>query len=392
MAEYISVYETARAWGISERRVHKLCGEGRIEGLIRLGNTWGIPREAKKPADGRTKHSEDKVTDESTGNRIFGDCIGSDTRLSFQKDGCAVYQLENETGNGVVAIYNVFPGILLFYNDLHMSSITDYNSGSIANGEDIMEIKHCREGRYECEFQSGECAYLGEGDLSANTMSEGLKSSHFPLTHYHGVSIRIDMPRASKTIKDVSAVLGIVPVDLHALKNRLLANRPYFIIRGTESVEHIFSELYHAPDALKESYIKLKVLELLMFLSVQELKEPTSRRYFYKSRVNAAKAMHHYMTTHLDEQFTLQSLSERFGIPLTAMKSCFKSVFGTPIQSYIREYRLHAAAVMLRETDESIANIAAKVGYDSHAKFSSAFKSFMDISPTDYRRIAVQKE
>lgn len=391
MKEYLSVRDTAQSWGVSERRVHKLCEDGRIEGLIRLGRTWGIPREADKPADDRVKHFGGKAPGIFFEKQISAGMLGPDAVLSFRREGFAVFQLENNTGAGIVTVYDVFPGIRLSYNDIHMSYVTDHDNIPIADTADILEINHCREGRFECELRNGECAYLGEGDLSVNVMSPILKASRFPLAHYHGVSLLIDVPRASRSLDAVSAVLGTVPIDLCAMKRRLLADRPYFIMRGTESVEHIFSELYGAPDTMKESYIKLKSMELLMFLSVAESDPNGSRRYFYKTRVDAVKAIHRYMTAHMDKPFTLESLSERFGIPLTAMKTCFKSVFGTPIQTYMREYRLQAAAVMLRETGDAIADIAAKAGYDSHARFSSAFKSVFGASPTDYRKVAVPK-
>ncbi|MDR1605117.1 MAG: helix-turn-helix domain-containing protein [Gracilibacteraceae bacterium] len=391
MKEYLSVRETAQAWGVSERRLRQLCVEGRIKGLIRLGGAWGIPCGSDKPATDRVRPSGGEDAGLFSESRVLLDLLGPDAVLSFRREGFAVFQLENETGNGIVTAYDVFPGIQLFYNDLHMSYITEHDSATIPAAADILEINHCREGRFECEFKNGECAYLGEGDLSVNAISPILKSSRFPLAHYHGVSILIDLPRAARSLDELSALLGTIPIELRALKNRLLADRPYFIMRGTESVEHVFSELYGAPNAMKESYIKLKTIELLMFLSAAEANENTSRRYFYKTRVDAVKAIQRYMTAHMDESFTLESLSERFGIPLTALKTCFKSVFGTPLKTYMREYRLQAAAVMLRETSAAIADIAAKAGYDSHARFSSAFKTAFGVSPTDYRKVSVQK-
>ena len=53
MFDYISVKEAAEKWGISERRVQKLCEENRIEGIARFGHAWMIPREAEKPTDRR---------------------------------------------------------------------------------------------------------------------------------------------------------------------------------------------------------------------------------------------------------------------------------------------------------------------------------------------------
>ena len=53
LLNYISVKETAKKWEISERRVQKLCEGNRIEGIVRFGHAWMIPREAEKPADQR---------------------------------------------------------------------------------------------------------------------------------------------------------------------------------------------------------------------------------------------------------------------------------------------------------------------------------------------------
>jgi hypothetical protein len=53
--EYISTKEASEKWGISERRIQKLCEENRIEGVIRFSRVWAIPKNAKKPVDARLK-------------------------------------------------------------------------------------------------------------------------------------------------------------------------------------------------------------------------------------------------------------------------------------------------------------------------------------------------
>ena len=40
--EYITVGEAAEKWGISSRLVQKYCAEGRIEGVVKFGKSWGI--------------------------------------------------------------------------------------------------------------------------------------------------------------------------------------------------------------------------------------------------------------------------------------------------------------------------------------------------------------
>lgn len=46
--DYLSAKEAAEKWGVSLRRVHRLCEDGRIEGVQRFGRNSMIPRDAKK--------------------------------------------------------------------------------------------------------------------------------------------------------------------------------------------------------------------------------------------------------------------------------------------------------------------------------------------------------
>ena len=89
---------------------------------------------------------------------------------------------------------------------------------------------------------------------------------------------------------------------------------------------------------------------------------------------------------HLAEHFTQAELSQRFEIPLTPMKRCFKAIYGNTIGGWLLQYRMNQAAVMLQQQRKlSITEIAGKVGYDSPSKFSIAFRRVMGLSPTEYR-------
>ncbi|MBO5022481.1 MAG: Fic family protein [Clostridia bacterium] len=46
---YITIKEASLKWEISERRIRKLCEEGRIAGAVKVGKSWNIPKEASKP-------------------------------------------------------------------------------------------------------------------------------------------------------------------------------------------------------------------------------------------------------------------------------------------------------------------------------------------------------
>ena len=55
--DYMKVSDAAEKWGLSSRRVRILCSENRIGGVVRKGNLYMIPVDAKKPEDGRMAKS-----------------------------------------------------------------------------------------------------------------------------------------------------------------------------------------------------------------------------------------------------------------------------------------------------------------------------------------------
>ena len=63
--EYIKIDEVAKLWNITPRRVQSLCAAGKIEGAMRFGRDWMIPKNAQKPVDGRTKAGRQRQQSDS---------------------------------------------------------------------------------------------------------------------------------------------------------------------------------------------------------------------------------------------------------------------------------------------------------------------------------------
>ena len=72
------------------------------------------------------------------------------------EDGCCIYKVKNSTGEGVITRYEILSSIELFYNDFHMSDGQNQNK---LPHPDVLEINHCREGRFECEFTNNILLY-----------------------------------------------------------------------------------------------------------------------------------------------------------------------------------------------------------------------------------------
>ena len=286
-----------------------------------------------------------------------------------ESDGCSVYQFRNETGEGTITLYEVFPGVALAYNDFHMR----YFDSSFQPGRDVFCIDHCREGRLEYAARDDAYAYVEAGDLKLDKRLTHTGRFEMPLSHYHGTMISFDMEAACRSlpleVKDF-------PVDLIALQQKFCKDIYPMVIHGACSIEHIFGELYAVPAKIKLPYFKIKILELLLYLEALELPANAEEKpYFYKTQVEKTKAVGQFLTEHMGENFTQEELSERFDIPLTPMKRCFKSIYGTTSGNWLLQYRLKQAAVVLRTHREvSVATVAGQVGYDSPSKFAIAFR------------------
>ena len=89
---------------------------------------------------------------------------------------------------------------------------------------------------------------------------------------------------------------------------------------------------------------------------------------------------------HLDTKETLKSMAIRYGMSLTALKDCFKAVYGKPIHAFQREYKMQAATRLLVTTEMSVAEISGRLGYENPNKFSTAFKEILGQSPSEYRK------
>lgn len=314
---------------------------------------------------------------EFEGTKLYGE---TEEEKDNPRSDCKVYKLSNETGTGRITGYQVFTGIELYYNDMHMA----YCNQNQAAAKNMIEINHCCVGRYECCFGEHSCCYMSVGDLSIGSLMKKKSFSCFPLCHYHGITIVINL---DELLPEVCQVMALLNIDLSYIQKYICEDNRCCIMRANPSIEHIFSELYHVREQRKPGYMKLKMLELLLFLSdLDAAEEMMQTDYYNQSQVKLIKAVAGYITKDLSKHYTIEQLSQEFKISTTTLKKYFRGVYGTSIYSFLRTYRLQAAQKMLMETRLQITVIANKIGYENPNKFTSAFKKIYGVSPTEFRK------
>ena len=284
------------------------------------------------------------------------------------------------SGRGRIEIFSLFPGIEL--------SVHRYNAEEISFHHDekasVLEINHCRRGRIGWNMRGGASVYLGEGDLCVHSMASCSDSKMvMPLGYYEGISVSADLKKLSSEPTDILKEAGF---DAEKLYNKFCAGQKPLGIPSGSQTEAIFSPLYDLPDDLKMPYYRLKAQEILLYLIRFEPSSETGLTQYVSRQTELIKEIRDFLTDNVEKRFTIDEISKKFLINTSTLKSVFKAVYGTPIASYMKEYRLSLSMRLLRATGDSIAEIAEKVGYETQSKFTGAFKEKTGVTPSEYRR------
>ncbi len=83
---------------------------------------------------------------------------------------------------------------------------------------------------------------------------------------------------------------------------------------------------------------------------------------------------------------SLAALASDAGLSRFHFCRAFKESTGLSPHAWLRQYRLEQAMIMLRDTETSIALVAAELGYASQTAFAAAFKRLTGETPSDWRR------
>lgn len=149
-------------------------------------------------------------------------------------------------------------------------------------------------------------------------------------------------------------------------------------------------EVYYRAADTPLSQLAHKMIEEVMEIACPRRDAPLfpgkDRSEPYLEQNALIRQIHNQMVSHLDRRVTIESLAKQYHMNPTTLKAMFKACYGTSIAAHIREHRMKEAARLLRETDLSVAQIAAAVGYDSQSRFTAAFKAAYQALPKEYRK------
>ncbi len=141
-------------------------------------------------------------------------------------------------------------------------------------------------------------------------------------------------------------------------------------------MENEFSELRENYDTILAECQKLMIFFLL-------------RKQYSGTRGGSTSDTLRYAISFIQENFyteiNTEQLANSLGYSYHRFRHLFKQEFGATINQYITNQRLNHAMQLLRNTSKTVKEIASECGFSNQTRFISAFKSVLNITPTQYR-------
>lgn len=179
--------------------------------------------------------------------------------------------------------------------------------------------------------------------------------------------------------------------DVASLLNYLV----YYLYREMMELGHEFQNLWKNEtlprlnqeldrfETLDETRQQIEQILEEAVLCMQDLRDKRSHR----STILEAKG---YIEAHYaSPELSLSQVSETFNLNPTYLSKLFKDELGEKFVDYVARVRMEEAKRLLTETDASIQDISAQVGYSYVISFNRAFKKLVGMPPGEYRKARV---
>lgn len=300
----------------------------------------------------------------------------------FPLDDGGVKQIYRDMEGYVESVsYELYPGVNLIFKDVHRPSyITNWRE----NIKPSFVMEYCVSGRLECQYGE-QCLFHGTRDVILFRKDLEVQVHLYPLKDFHSVSISIRPEDFSLFLRNS---MNLMDLDTESVFCPYLPReRSFLVLKANDRMDTLFTQIRNPPEHGKVSYWKVKLFELLVLLRSREAKfEKPKPSHISRAQAVTARKAHQYLNSHLFERITITELAKQLSTSPTQLKSGFRTVYGVPIHTYLRDQRIHAGAGLLRDTDLAVRDIALRVGFCNMSKFAAAFHSLYGVTPGEYRK------
>jgi len=266
-----------------------------------------------------------------------------------------------------------------------------FNYSNISSSLDISEIytKFYQEKGTNYNFSGEkhsywELTYVDKGELSTTIDRVSYHLKQGDLIFYAPMQFHTQstFEKISSSYLTINFKMNFNHADLLCNKIFSLKRDSYFIV--TKLIEELSNDNLYSND-LSLCYLKELIIQMLRLNNSHFHSKPTTHmQQTYENELLNDILL--YIDNNIYEKISVSTLCEHFCISTSMLHSLFRKNMNNTAKNYINELKLSKSKELIRNSTHTLSEISEMLGFSSIHYFSKKFKSYFNISPTEYSK------
>jgi len=266
-----------------------------------------------------------------------------------------------------------------------------FNYSNISSSLDISEIytKFYQEKGTNYNFSGEkhsywELTYVDKGELltTIDRVSYHLKQGDLIFYAPMQFHTQSTFEKISSSYLTINFKMNFNHADLLCNKIFSLKRDSYFIV--TKLIEELSNDNLYSND-LSLCYLKQLIIQMLRLDNSHFHSKPTTHmQQTYENELLNDILL--YIDDNIYEKISVSTLCEHFCISTSMLHSLFRKNMNNTAKNYINELKLSKSKELIRNSTHTLSEISEMLGFSSIHYFSKKFKSYFNISPTEYSK------
>ena len=266
-----------------------------------------------------------------------------------------------------------------------------FNYSNISSSLDISEIytKFYQEKGTNYNFSGEkhsywELTYVDKGELLTTIDGVSYHLKQGDLIFYAPMQFHTQstFEKISSSYLTINFKMNFNHADLLCNKIFSLKRDSYFIV--TKLIEELSNDNLYSND-LSLCYLKQLIIQMLRLDNSHFHSKPTTHmQQTYENELLNDILL--YIDDNIYEKISVSTLCEHFCISTSMLHSLFRKNMNNTAKNYINELKLSKSKELIRNSTHTLSEIAEMLGFSSIHYFSKKFKSYFNISPTEYSK------
>ena len=266
-----------------------------------------------------------------------------------------------------------------------------FNYSNISSSLDISEIytKFYQEKGTNYNFSGEkhsywELTYVDKGELLTTIDGVSYHLKQGDLIFYAPMQFHTQstFEKISSSHLTINFKMNFNHADLLCNKIFSLKRDSYFIV--TKLIEELSNDNLYSND-LSLCYLKQLIIQMLRLDNSHFHSKPTTHmQQTYENELLNDILL--YIDDNIYEKISVSTLCDHFCISTSMLHSLFRKNMNNTAKNYINELKLSKSKELIRNSTHTLSEISEMLGFSSIHYFSKKFKSYFNISPTEYSK------